>query len=200
MRKIHNRKIHSKRKGEKIISIGIVTAMSLFGITACGNAESPKTIKETVEVENESTFIQENGEHENRYFGEITAIDDNLITVEAVMLDEPVGEKPEVNFPPEEAPDDNASKGKTPGDNSPEERSTKQLPGEKPSIKEGTPNPRDFENLSKETMTIEVTDNTIITNELEEADLAALQVGDNILFTLQDNAAISIHIGKVNEK
>ena len=41
-------------------------------------------------------------------------------------------------------------------------------------------------------MTIEVSENTVITVNGEEADLTALQVGDSILFTIEKNVVTSI--------
>ena len=200
------------KKGKKHLCTIALASMLLLSMTACGNTEETnasqfeQTLSET-EKEQESDIVQgesgktqeapetfqENPEQGIRYFGEVTAIDGNSITVEAVMLDEAVGQKPEGEIPEGQNPPEMPS-----GEKSSDGNHENQAHNENPTEQEPAPEPKDFGNLSRETMTIEVTDSTIFTKELEEASLTDLQVGDSISFTLLDSTVISLHIGEMN--
>lgn len=216
------------KKGKKHLCTIALASMLLLSMTACGNTEETdasqfeQTLSET-EKEQESDIVQgesgktqgeygktqeahetfrENPEQGIRYFGEVTAIDGNSITVEATMLDEAVGQKPEGDIPAgQDSPE--LPSGEMPEREFTDEKSSSENPddqahNENPAEREPAPEPKDFENLSRETMTIEVTDSTIFTKELEEASLKDLQVGDSISFNLLDSTVISLHIGEMN--
>ena len=207
------------KKGKKHLCTIALASMLLLSMTACGNTEETdasqfeQTLSETEKVQ-ESDIVQgesgktqgeygktqeahetfrENPEQGIRYFGEVTAIDGTSITVEAVMLDETVGQKPEGEIPEGQNLPVMPSTEK-PSDKNPKDQALNENPAER----EPAPEPKDFENLSRETMTIEVTDSTIFTKELEEASLKDLQVGDSISFNLLDSTVISLHIGEMN--
>ena len=49
--------------------------------------------------------------------------------------------------------------------------------------------------MTAETMTIEVTENTVITTNGETTDMSALNVGSDIMFTVDGEQAVTITVG-----
>lgn len=243
------RKYEYVKKGKKRASMAVMAALLAIGMTACGSApgtDDTQEVLETLEASDQNiadteTTEQANGSLEgqagtqqsqaeqpleemlqegNQYFGEITAIDGNTITVEAFSVNRNGGERPEGMNPGEkpagEAPEDagtgekpegeapeSAGTGEKPEGEVPEEVGTEEKPagempdgagtGEQPGGK--APGNMDSADITREIMTIEVTEETTITVEGETAELSSLQVGDSILFTMDGDAVVNISAG-----
>ena len=194
--------LHSKKT--KQIGTTIVAASMALCMTACGGSTGTTTetqaVDEIVEAQttNDGTTAPEKGDKakdhgafnkEGGYSGKITAIDSNTITV-SVMNGRagggrPDGEKPDGEMPTGEMPDGEKPDGKMP---------TGEMPnGEKPNSEMPTGEMPD--GAASETMTIEVTEDTVITVNGETADVSALEVGSEIMFTLDGETALTITVG-----
>lgn len=179
--------LHSKKT--KQIGTTIVAASMALCMTACGGSTGTTTETQAVDeiaeaqTTNDGTTAPEKGDKakdhgafnkEGGYSGKITAIDSNTITV-SVMNGRagggrPDGEKPDGKMPTGEMPN-----GEKPDDEMPT--------GEMP------------DGAASETMTIEVTEDTVITVNGETADVSALEVGSEIMFTLDGETALTITVG-----
>lgn len=138
------------------------------------------------------------------YFGTITAIDGNTITVNAMSggRDGGIqrGERPEGEVP-EGMQRDESPKGEMPEGAQYDERPEGEIPegiqrGERPAEEwsEGmTP-----AEMPTEPMTITVAEDTVITINGENAKLAELQVGDSIMFTVDGDVVTTISAGMAN--
>ena len=148
---MNNSGLKFNKTGKKHLCTIALASMLLLSMTACGNTEETdasqfkQTLSET-EKEQESDIVQEesgktqetpetfqeNPEQGIRYFGEVTAIDSNSITVEATMLDEAIGKKPERDIPagqnPPEMPSEEKSSDKNHENQAHNENPTAQEP------------------------------------------------------------------------
>lgn len=267
------KKLQYVGKGKKRVSMAVMAAVLMISMTACGSTtetDAAQDVKETVEAagtastdatgaekegasaeqqtgagQNEPGQLPEEMMQGDRYFGEITAIEGNTITVEAASMNRNAGEMPEGMNPGEkpegeapsgtgagekptgegvegQAPDkpDGENGGSQPqGDKPDGENAGSQPQGEKPSgeAPEGmaagekpdgmtggerpegeAPAGADFAEMERETMTIEVTDTTVITVNGETADLSELQVGDSIMFTMEEGVVTNISVGMMD--
>lgn len=172
-----------KKKG-----VALVTASMALCITACGSSTGTtaetQAVDEIVEAQatDNNATASETGKEarepgsfqkEGGYFGSITAIDGNTITV-SVMNGRIGGGRPEGEMPSGEKPDGEMPAGEMPT-------------GEKPDVEMP-------EGMASETMTIEVTENTVITVNGETADISSLEVGSDIMFTLNGETALTITV------
>ena len=219
--------LHSKNT--KKIGVAIVAASLTLSMTACSSSTNTtaeiQAVDEIVETQAEadtSTPADANGKenapegfnNEGGYFGKITAIDGNTITV-SVMNGRagggrPDGEKPNGEMPSKEMPDGEKPDGEMPtgempnGEKTDGEMPTDEMPnvekpdGEMPTdeMPNGEKPDREMpEGMSSETMTIEVSESTVITVNGETADVSALEVGSTIMFTLDGETALTITVG-----
>lgn len=189
--------LHSKKT--KQIGTTIVAASMALCMTACGGSTGTTTetqaVDEIVEAQtaNDGATAPEKGnkakDHgvfnkEGGYSGKITAIDSNTITVS--VMDgragggRPDGAKPDGEMSTEEMPNGEKPDGEMPTGEMPD--------GEKPDRKMP-------DGAVSETMTIEVTEDTVITVNGETADVSALEVGSEIMFTLNGETALTITVG-----
>lgn len=181
----------------KVMCAVLTTAMVMTGFTACGGTTSAGTEsaasesaeqKETIAPESttEQSTVEQNAATESgeekveSYFGQITAIDGNVISIELAEKPEapdgeaPTGEKPDGEKPTGEVPSGEAPDGQKP---------------EKDMLDEMTLT------LSGDTMTITVNDDTIITIDGADATLDDLQVGDTVSFFLDGEVVTSLSVG-----
>lgn len=189
--------LHSKKT--KQIGTTIVAASMALCMTACGGSTGTTTetqaVDEIVEAQtaNDGATAPEKGnkakDHgvfnkEGGYSGKITAIDSNTITVS--VMDgragggRPDGAKPDGEMSTEEMPNGEKPDGEMPTGEMPD--------GEKPDRKMP-------DGAVSETMTIEVTEDTVITVNGETADVSALEFGSEIMFTLNGETALTITVG-----
>ena len=209
--------LHSKKT--KQIGTTIVAASMALCMTACGGSTGTTTetqaVDEIVEAQtaNDGATAPEKGnkakDHgafnkEGGYSGKITAIDGNTITV-SVMNGragggrpdgaKPDGEMSTEEMPNSEKPDGEMPTGEMPNGEKPDgEMPAGEMPnGEKPDGEMPTGETPD--GAVSETMTIEVTEDTVITVNGETADVSALEVGSEIMFTLDGETALTITVG-----
>ena len=200
------KKLQCVKKGKRYVCTAVLTATLLLSMTACGSTQTANPSQDIQEV-----VLQ--GEY---YSGEIVAIDGSLITLEAAHMDKNAGEetgseaqeraepgeKPDGKAPeeaePGEKPDgkapEEAEPGEKPEDIAPEEAEPEKGPGN------GASDDMVFVEPPRETVTFEVTDSTVITIGGETAELADLQIGDNIMFTVEGDVITSIHDGTPEER
>lgn len=189
--------LHSKKT--KQIGTTIVAASMALCMTACGGSTGTTTETQAVDeiaeaqTANDGATVPEKGDKakdhgafnkEGGYSGKITAIDGNTITV-SVMNGRagggrPDGAKPDGEMSTEEMPNSEKPDGEMPTGEMPD--------GEKPDRKMP-------DGAVSETMTIEVTEDTVITVNGETADVSALEVGSEIMFTLNGETALTITVG-----
>ena len=214
----------------------MMTAMLVCGLTACQGTEEAEDIssetlvtseQESTNVADEETSAMEEtkdvqGEAEQpgtgqdqqqgRYMGEITAIEDNVITVTVMGGGQfpggmPVGKMPEgeffeggmpENIQPAVKPEGAPAEGVEPG-----EKWEGSEPDEMPEGKtfegmEQKEKPEGFEPGEMpegETMVIEVSEDTIITLNEEIGEITDLKVGDFIQFTMDGDLVTEINVG-----
>lgn len=187
-------------------------------ITACGSSTGTtaetQAVDEIVEAQatDNNATTSETGKEarepgafhkEGGYFGSITAIDGNTITV-SVMNGRAGGGRPEGEMPNGEKPDGEMPAGEMPSGEKPDgemptaemsegEKPNREMPaGEMPTGEK--PDGEMPEGMASETMTIEVTENTVITVNGETADISALEVGSDIMITLDGETALTITV------
>ena len=180
----------------KVMCAVLTAAMMMTGFTACGGTTSAGTEsaasesaeqKETIAPESttEQSALEKSEEKVESYLGQITAIDGNVISIAlAEKLEAPDGEAPNGEKPDGQAPDGEKPTGEVPSG----EASDGQKP-EKDMLDEMTLN------LSGDTMTITVNDDTIITIDGTDATPDDLQVGDTVSFFLDGNIVTSLSVG-----
>lgn len=169
----------------KVMCAVLTAAMVMTGFTACGGSTTASAAS-TEASENKETIATESTESGEEkvefYFGQITAIDGNVISIALAEKPEtPNGEAPTGEKPDGQAPDGNggAPNGEAPNGQKPE----------KDMLDEMTLT------LSGDTMTITVNDDTIITIDGEDATLDELQVGDTVSFFLDGETVTSLSVG-----
>ena len=186
------KKLQCVKKGKRYVCTAVLTATLLLSMTACGSTQTANPSQDIQEV-----VLQ--GEY---YSGEIVAIDGSLITLEAAHMDKNAGEETgseaQERAEPGEKPDgkapEEAEPGEKPEDIAPEEAEPEKGPGN------GASDDMVFVEPPRETVTFEVTDSTVITIGGETAELADLQIGDNIMFTVEGDVITSIHDGTPEER
>lgn len=190
----------------KVMCAVLTAAMVMTGFTACGGSTTASAAsteasenKETIASESttEQNTVESSEEKVESYFGQITAIDGNVISValaekpEAPNGEAPTGEAPSGEKPDGQAPDGNggAPNGEAPTGEAPS--------GEKPNGQKPEKDMLDQMTLtlSGDTMTITVNDDTIITIDGEDATLDELQVGDTVSFFLDGEIVTSLSVG-----
>lgn len=228
---------NAKRTGrmKKHTGMLMMTAILVCGLTACQGTEEAEDISSETLVtsEQESTNVvdeetsamketqdeQEGNEQpgsgqeqQNRYMGEITAIEDNVITVTVMGGGQfrggmPEGKMPEgeffeggmpENIQPAVKPEGAPAEGVEPG-----EKWEGSEPDEMPEGKtfegmEQKEKPEGFEPGGMpegETMVIEVSEDTIITLNEEIGEITDLKVGDFIQFTMDGDLVTEINVG-----
>ncbi|MGN0167613.1 MAG: hypothetical protein ACI4AB_06215 [Acetatifactor sp.] len=186
------KKLQCVKKGKRYVYTAVLTATLLLSMTACGSTQTANPSQDIQEV-----VLQ--GEY---YSGEIVAIDGSLITLEAAHMNKNAGEETgseaQERAEPGEKPDgkapEEAEPGEKPEDIAPEEAEPEKGPGN------GASDDMVFVEPPRETVTFEVTDSTVITIGGETAELADLQIGDNIMFTVEGDVITSIHDGTPEER
>lgn len=225
------------KKGSKMLCIAIISAMLMVGMTACGSSASAgqttqtKTQTETgtgSTAEANSTGTGSTAEATDSveeavsYFGQITAIDGNSITValanmlaipsdaqlpevtEGVLPEKPSGEleKPvldeDVKLP--EAPSGEAANGEVSTGGAPSGEAPAN--GEKTSGDKGQKRAemgqRELE-LTGETLTVEINDSTIITVNGAEAAASDLKADDTVTIIMEGDTVNSIIAGFMHQ-
>ena len=197
----------------------IMASVLVCGVTACQSTEEAQEISGEASVvsqqesssaaDGETSAIEEienvqGGDEQpgagweqqnNRYMGEITAIEDNRITVVTVMRGGqfpggmPEGEIPEGEFPQGDVPE-GTQPAVTP-DKMPAE-------GEIPEGMEPGEIPEGFEPgemSGGETMELEISEDTVIMLDDENGEISDLQIGDFIQFVLDEDMVKEITVG-----
>lgn len=233
------RKVKRIGRIKKHTSILMMTAMLVCGLTACqstedtdmdgndtlvvseqenGNKENNAAKEETQGEQGGNEQPGSGSEQQNRYMGEITAIEDNMITV-TVMVgggqfrggmpegEFTEGEMPE-NIQPAVNPEGTPAEGELPERVEPGEKRSESEWGEKPEGK--TPEEMEQKEMPKgfepgempegETMVLEVSDDTIITLNEENGEIKDLKVGDFIQFTMDGDLVTEINVGMLQQK
>ena len=188
------------RTKSKVLCGILAAAMVMAGMTACSSTSGSDTVQEssqaqssTAEEATESSTVEatDNVEEAVTYYGQITAIEESSITVELAEMpqvppQEPDGQAPEQNSEAsaEEADSQTAAGAET-------------LEGEAVLEPEEEMTAREELELqlTGETMTIEVDEETIITVNGETAAVEDLQTGDIITFIMQGEKVNSVTAG-----
>ncbi len=230
----------AKRTMKKHTGMLMMTAILVCGLTACQGTEEAEEIssdtivtseQESSNISDEETSAMEEtqdvqGEAEQpdtgqeqqqgSYMGEITAMEDNLITVtlmgggqfpggmsEGEFSEVEIPESTQLDVKPEGTPEE----GETPegteqgekwseseSDEMPEGNAMEGMePGEKP---EGFESDKMHES---EIMILEISDDTVITVNDENGELSELKVGDFIQFTMDGELVTEINAGMLQE-
>ncbi len=212
------------RTKSKVLCGILAAAMVMAGMTACSSTSGSDTVQEssqaqssTAEEAAESSTVEatDSVEEAVTYYGQISAIEGNNITVELaetpqVPPQEPDGQAPEQNSEvsgetaqSEAAGEETAAEAETSGEEADSQTTAgaETLEGEAVLEPEEEMTAREELELqlTGETMTIEVDEETIITVNGETAAVEDLQTGDIITFILQGEKVNSVTAGMAPE-
>ncbi len=205
------RKINRIQKGKKVLYISIIAAVAALGTIACGSTESetetPVEIESSQPVESSEeestaeTVTQTAAEEEMPLFGQITEIDEDMITL--ALAEQPAlpeGEKPGPETEGEEAAEIPTQLNESESA-SEETAGAAYEEGSAEEASEATQNPdgqADEEislHLTGETRTIQISDTTKVIINGEEASVAALSVNDVVTVEMEGDTVVSITAG-----
>ena len=199
------------RTKSKVLCGILAAAMVMAGMTACSSTSGSDTVQESSQAESstaeeatESSTVEatDSVEEAVTYYGQISAIEGNSITVELAEMpqvppQEPDGQAPEQTSEASEetaesetAEEETAAQEETAAEEETLEGEAVLEPEEEMTARE------ELElQLTGETMTIEVDEETIITVNGETAAVEDLQTGDIITFIMQGEKVNSVTAG-----
>lgn len=214
------------RTKSKVLCGILAAAMVMAGMTACSSTSGSDTVQESSQAESstaeeatESSTVEatDSVEEAVTYYGQISAIEGNSITVELAEMpqvppQEPDGQAPEQTSEASEetaesetAEEETAAQEETAAEEetSAEEADSQTAAGEETLEGEAVLEPEEEMTareelelqLTGETMTIEVDEETIITVNGETAAVEDLQTGDIITFIMQGEKVNSVTAG-----
>lgn len=168
------RRIQIKRC-RKVFGAGLAAVVVMAVFTGCGNSGSDASVESEPVFQQESS-VADSVEATASYFGEITSIDGETITL---ALLEKLETPREMQLPEIES-------GEIPSKSSLEE---------KPVLREQSSDKEVKPQLTGENLTVATDENTIITLDGESASLADLKTGDTVTIIMEGEKANSVIAG-----